>query len=87
MICLQRTWTQARQLMIESAWQTSEVTKTKWIAEMDDLRNIDARITLLPHLNCIELEFERALDGLVYRAGKTLTLNDFESFMICFTQL
>ena len=84
MLCLQRPWNQVRESLINMVWRESEVTKTKWIDEMDDARNIDARVTLLPHLNCIELEFERQLDGLTYTAGKTVSLNDFETFCSLF---
>ena len=73
MINLTKTWYGgARDLFLFADWNSSQETKDNWIAEMDNVTNISASVTLYPRDQSFELEFKRNLGSCVYSAGKRL---------------
>ena len=78
MTFLRHEWNETTRFqVINATWALSDESKTKWIEQMDNPRNLQTFVDFESQSDTIYLAFERREDGFTFTAGKRIRLIEF----------
>ena len=81
MIRTTHDWTTNLKIKLQNqTWNQSDQVKQRWLAEMENQANVNARIILNLSEETIVLTFQRDASGVIFSVRKTIQITEFTEF-------